>query len=124
MKRQFLPYYISRAVLSGLFSILVFGFTVQALVLAGILFGLFFIYLHSGWFSIDPTNPFFPIRRDERGRGVQRKALIAALIAGTGVFLVRSALSLPAGMPAAAAPLAISLSVIVYFASQFLLLAR
>jgi len=124
MKRQFLPYYVSRALLSSVFSILVFGFTWKALILAAFIFGLFLLYLHSGWFSVDTTNPLFPIRRDERGREAQRKALIAALIAGIGVFLILSAISLPTAATAATAPLAISISVIVYFASQFILLAK
>ena len=37
MKREFLPYYISRAVLSLLFSLLVFGFSWKALLLSIIL---------------------------------------------------------------------------------------
>jgi sterol desaturase/sphingolipid hydroxylase (fatty acid hydroxylase superfamily) len=123
MKRGFLPYYVSRALLSGAFSIVVFGFTWKALVLAVFLFGLFLLYLHSGWFNVDRTNPLFPLRRDERGREAQRKAMIAALIAGVGVFLVLSAITLPAASLAAPAPLAVSLSIIVYFGSQFVLLA-
>jgi hypothetical protein len=124
MKRQFLPYYISRILLSGIFSILVFGFTWKALVFTTLFFALFLLYLHSGWFRVDPTNPLFPICRDERGLEAQRKALIAALISGVGLFFILAAIPLPVIESIPAAPLAISLSVLVYFASQFILLAK
>lgn len=124
MKRVFLPYYLSRAVLSGAFSVVVAGLTWKAFALAAVLFGMFLLYLQSGWFTVDPATPLFPIRRDERGREAQRKALIAALLAGVGAYLLLSALSLPAGASVAPAPLAVSLSVLVYFISQFVLLAR
>ena len=68
MKREYLPYYISRAVISLLFSLLVFGFSWKALLLSAILFGLFLLYLHSGWFSVDLKNPLFPLRCDSRGQ--------------------------------------------------------
>lgn len=123
MKRPFLPYYVSRALLSAVFSILVFGITWKALVLGLVLFGLFLLYLHSGWFAVDAGNPLFPLRRDERAREAQRKALIAALIVGAGVFLGLSFLPLGATATSAAVPLAITLAVLVYFGSQFGLLA-
>lgn len=59
MKKEFLPYYVSRAILSTAFSILVAGFSWNAALLATVFFGLFLLYLHSGWFSVDLGNPFF-----------------------------------------------------------------
>ena len=124
MNRQFLPYYISRAVLSLGIPLLILGFTWKALVLAAVFFGLFLLYLHSGWFRIDPSQPLFPIRRDDRGREVQRKALIAALVSGVAFFLLLVAIRLGVPPSSAAAPVAVSVSVIIYFATEFVLLAR
>jgi len=124
MNRQFLPYYISRAVFSLGISLLILGFTWKALVLAAVFFGLFLLYLHTGWFRIDPSQPLFPIRRDDRGREVQRKALIAALVSGVAFFLLFVAIRSGVPLSSAAAPLAVSVSVIIYFATEFVLLAR
>ncbi len=124
MNRMLIPYYASRAVLSLGFSLLVFGFAWKALALAALLFALFLLYLHSGWFQVDLTQPLFPLRRDDRGRGIQRKALIAALLAGVALFLLLTALPIQIGLHATAASLALSLSVVVYFATQFFLFAR
>jgi len=124
MNRQFLPYYISRAVFSLGIPLLILGFTWKALVLAAVFFGLFLLYLHSGWFRIDPSQPLFPIRRDDRGREVQRKALIAALVSGVAFFLLLVAIRLGVPPSSAAAPVAVSVSVIIYFATEFVLLAR
>jgi hypothetical protein len=123
MNRQFIPYYFSRAVLSLGFSILVLGFTWKAALLTAIFFALFLVYLHSGWFHTDLDQPLFPLRRDDRGREIQRKALIAALLAGVALLLLLTAIPIAGGV-SSAAPLAISLAVIVYFISQFVLFAR
>jgi hypothetical protein len=121
MSKSFGPYYASRALLSAAFSMLVFGLSWKALVMAGVVFALFLVYLHSGWFGVDPSNPLFPLRRDERAREAQRKALVAATLAGAMGFVAITAIA--SASTAAAAPLAISVAVLVYFASQFLLLA-
>jgi len=121
MKRQFLPYYFSRALLSAVFPVLVFGFTWKSLLFCIVLFGFFLLYLHSGWFQVNPANSFFPLRRDDRGRQAQRKALIAAVSAGWVTYFALSWFSIDAG-PATTIPLAVG--VLAYFASQFALLAR
>ena len=82
MKKEFLPYYISRFILSTVFSILVWGFTWTAALMTIVFFGLFLLYLHSGWFSIDLSTPLYPLRRDSHGQTVQRKALIFAVVLG------------------------------------------
>jgi len=124
MKRQFLPYYVSRAALSLGLACLVLGFTWKALVLAVLFFAFFMLYLHSGWFQVDASNPWFPLRRDERGREVQRKALVAALVSGAALFMLFTALpfSVPPGLTAG--PLAMVLGSCVYFGVQFALFAR
>ena len=123
MKKQFWPYYLSRALFSGVFAVLVYGFTWQALAFALVAFGVFWLYLHSGWFFVDARHPWFPLRRDARGKAVQRQALILAV--GVGLFAYAllpllsrfGGVSLPGGV-------ALSLAVVTYFSVQLLLFVR
>ena len=124
MKRQFLPYYVSRAALSLVLAFVVLGFTWKAAALGACFFAFFLVYLHSGWFEVDPSRPWFPLRRDERGREIQRKALIAALVSGVIVFVLLTAIPFSASPALAAGPLAMVLGACVYFAAQFALFAR
>ena len=124
MKREFIPYYLSRAAMSAILAILVMGFTWKAALAAVFLFGLFLLYLHSGWFQIDPSHPLTPLRRDERGRHIQRNALIAAISVGLLIYLIASQASHLFGWSLIAGPLALSLSMITYFIAQFILFAR
>ena len=123
MKKEFLPYYISRAVLSAVFALLVMGFNRKAVLFAGVLFGLFLLYLHSGWFSIDLRYPLFPLRRDPRGQEIQRKALIASVVAGLLIYLNSSHLSDLVGLPFSG-NIALSIGIITYFITQFILLVK
>jgi len=111
MKKEFLPYYISRFVLSTVFSILVWRFTWMALLMTFVFFGLFLLYLHSGWFSIDLSTPLYPLRRDSHGQNIQRKALIAAVT--LGILIYTFAGSWISGH------LALSIGIITYFIVQF-----
>jgi hypothetical protein len=111
MKKEFLPYYISRFILSVVFSILVWHFTWTAAVMTFVFFGLFLLYLHSGWFSIDLSTPLYPLRRDSHGQAIQRKALIVAVV--LGLLLYTFASSLISGQ------IALSISIVVYFVTQF-----
>ena len=120
MKREFLPYYISRLIFSFAFSVLVLGFHWKALLLAFIFFALFLLYLHSGWFRLDWTNPFLPLRRDVRGELIQRKALILAIIAGFAVYLLFGAF----GFALISGNIAIATAVMAYFVFQFLLFLK
>ena len=123
MKKEFLPYYISRALLSAVFSMLLFGFTWKALLFALGLFGLFLLYLHGGWFSVDLSHPLLPLRRDPRGLEIQRKALIAAVIIGLLVYLASPLLTGVSGLPLSG-NVALSIGVICYFVVQFIFFAR
>jgi hypothetical protein len=123
MKKEFTPYYISRALLSFVFSILVMGFTWKAIVFATVLFGLFLLYLHSGWFSIDLRVPLAPLRRDARGQEIQRKALIASVVVGMLIYLSSSQLSGLMGL-SLSGNIALSIGIITYFVTQFILFAR
>lgn len=122
MKTEYLPYYLSRALFSALFGAAVFGLSWAAGLSALVLFGLFLLYLHSGWFEVDLSNPFFPLRRDQRGRDIQRIALIAAVSAALLCTLFLKYLAVPLGL-VLPLDLALPLAVLAYFLTQFILLA-
>ena len=123
MKTKYWPYYLSRALLSLAIAGLTLGLTWQAAILGVILFGLFLLYLHSGWFEVHPETPLTPLRRDARGKEIQRKALIAALVCGT--ILVVIAPYLPTALPSAEMRyLALPAGIITYFGVQFFFLSR
>ena len=124
MKKEFFPYYISRALLSIVFSIVVMGLSWKAIVLALVFFGGFLLYLHSGWFSIDLKNPLAPLRRDLHGQLVQRKALLIAIVISVSIYLISTGLSNYLGMVLISGHVALSIGIIVYFVSQFVLFAK
>lgn len=124
MKKEFLPYYTSRAVLSAIIGILVFGFSWKASIFTAVTFALFLLYLHSGWFQIDRHSPWFPVRRDERGQQVQRKALIAAILTGAVFYAIFSLASQWYLLPSIGSSLALILAILAYFLTQFFLLAK
>jgi sterol desaturase/sphingolipid hydroxylase (fatty acid hydroxylase superfamily) len=124
MKRQFIPFYVSRAVLGPVLAVAVLGFTWKAAALAACFFAFFLVYLHSGWFEVDSSRPWFPLRRDERGREIQRKALIAAIVSGVTIFVLLTVIPFSASLTLAAGPLAMALGGGIYFATQFALFAR
>lgn len=123
MKKKFLPYYLSRAIASIAFALLFMGMTWKALFLAALFFGLFLLYLHSGWFTIDLRNPLLPLRRDPRGQEVQRKALIIAVVAGVLFYFLSPAAAglIPVSLSGNAA---LSIGVFTYFIAQFVLFIR
>ena len=124
MTKNFLPYYISRALLSSLFALFIFGLTWQALLAAIILFGLFLLYLHSGWFQIDPNHPWTPLRRDQRGELIQRKAFIISIIIGWITYFCFAYLFTLAELTTTAGSIAIAVGVLTYFAAQFVLFVK
>jgi hypothetical protein len=83
----------------------------MALLMTFVFFGLFLLYLHSGWFSIDLNTPLYPLRRDSHGQNIQRKSLIAAVT--IGILLYTFAGSWISGH------LALSIGIITYFIVQF-----
>ena len=124
MRKEFLPYYLSRAALSAGFGLLVFGLTWKAALLAALFFCLFLLYLHSGWFVVDSANPLTPLRRDERAQGIQRKALIAAVVVGLLTYILQPFLANLADLPLLTVNLALPLAVLAYFVVQFVMLSR
>ena len=123
MKNEYMPYYISRAVISALFAILVMGLNWKAALLAIVFYGIFLFYLHSGWYSVDLKSPLFPLRRDSHGQLIQRKALIASIFVGILIYLTSSQLSELTGL-SLSGDVAFAIGVITYFATQFFLLLR
>jgi hypothetical protein len=124
MKKEYIPFYISRTLLSVGISLAVFGISLKALIMTIALFALFLLYLHSGWFSIDTSHPLTPIRRDERAREIQRKALIAAVVVGLLLYVFLPQANTHFGLSMVAGPVSISVSILTYFVTQFILLAR
>ncbi len=124
MNTRFLPYYISRALLSIVFAVLVVGFSWKAIPIALAVFALFLLYLHSGWFQIDSRNPLFPIRRDSRGQLVQRKAFIVAIGTGLLTYFLLPYVSEPLGLTSFSLNIAFGFAIIAYFASQFLFFSK
>lgn len=124
MKKEFLPYYISRLILSTVFSILVWGFTWTAALMSIVFFGLFLLYLHSGWFSIDMRNPFFPLRRDAHGQVIQRKALIFAVVLSLLLYTFAVPLSKLIGVPLISGHIALSIGIVSCFFAQFMLFIK
>ena len=124
MSRTFLPYYISRAILSAIFSWLVFGLSWIAFLFSIIIFGLFLLYLHSGWFKVDPKNPLLPLRRDDHGQSVQRKAILIAIVVGFLTYLSLSQLTSALGLGLSSGSIALAVATIAYFASQFVLFIK
>jgi hypothetical protein len=124
MKKQFLPYYISRALLSIAFSIIIVGFDWKAIPLSLMVFAFFLFYLHSGWFQIDERNPFFPIRRDSHGQLVQRKALIIAIGIGMLMYFLLPFLPASLGLTSLSLNIVFAVAIIAYFAVQFLLFSK
>ena len=89
MKRELIPYYVSRAFLSALVGLLVSsGGEIWLGVLIGLVAYVGFIwYAHSGWYLIDPTNPLFPLRRDARGEAIRDRAVVLSVAVGGFAYL-------------------------------------
>ena len=124
MKRQYLLYYISRIMLSVILAIVIAGVNWKALLLTIIFFAFFLIFLHSGWFSVDPENKFLPLRRDARGQFIQRKALIASIVLGLVSYFSLSLASIFLGPARISGNIALGVAVVTYFATQFVLFTR
>ncbi|HEY43152.1 MAG TPA: hypothetical protein G4O11_04140 [Anaerolineae bacterium] len=89
MKRELIPYYVSRAFLSALLGLLIssgkeiwLGVLVGLVVYAGFLW-----YAHSGRYLIDTTTPLFPLRRDARGEAIRDRAIGLSVAVGGLAYL-------------------------------------
>ena len=126
MKRELLPYYISRAILAALmgwFMSLQLGLWVGigtgVLIYAGFLW-----YAHSGFYLVDASHPLLPLRRDARGTTIRDKAVLAAVVAGMGfylaIFLVNTIFhtAIPNG------PIPLAVGIVTYFVTTQWLFIR
>jgi hypothetical protein len=85
MRRELIPYYASRTVLSALIGLLLAlgGMSWWASALTGLLtFTGFLWYARSGRYLIDPSNPLIPLRRDDRGKAIRDRAVVVAVVVG------------------------------------------
>ena len=123
MKKEFLAFYISRAVLGFGFAVLALGMNWTAILFAITFFGFCLLYLHSGWFSVDPRYPLMPLRRDAHGLEIQRKALIASFVIGMLVYLIPLYLPSFIGL-SVSGHVALTVGIFTYFITQFVLFIR
>lgn len=81
--KKLLPYYISRAILSGLlgwWTAASMGSTLVGMVTGALVYIGFLYYLHSGRFVVDESHPLFPLRRDEGVQEIRNQSLVVAIV--------------------------------------------
>lgn len=127
MKKELIPYYISRAGLSlalgGLLVLTGTRFWVAGLLTAVIL-AMFILAPLSGRYSVHPEHGMTALRRDERTRSVNdqagRNGFIAAMLALGGAAFYFG-LSGAALIPVAVLEIILGVGILVYFVSDLLL---
>ena len=127
MTRALIPYYVSRAILSALAGLIVTlgGLPWWVGLLTGLLtFGGFLWYAHSGFHLVDTSTPLTPLRRDERGRAIRDRAVVAAVVVGGLVYGVLSLTELALPLLPAAGAWALLAGVITYFVASNWLYAK
>jgi hypothetical protein len=126
MRRELIPYYASRAVLSAVLG-LIFGLSISAWV--GVLTGLvayagFLWYAHNGRYLVDTRNPLFPLRRDDRGRAIRDRAVVIAVAVAGVTFALLSIVAWIQPRFDQAGSLAIVLGIVSYFVVSTWLFSR
>jgi len=118
MKRELIPYYISRAFLSALVGLLISsGNGIWMGVLLGLVVYIGFIwYAHSGRYLIDTTTPLFPLRRDARGMAIRDRAAAISVAIGGLAYLGLSIASQLFPIKAHIGSWALALGMLAYFA--------
>ncbi len=128
MKRELLPYYLSRAVIAAALGVLLvvlggndwwFGVLIGLLVYAG-----FIWYAHSGHYLIDSSTPLTPLRRDERGKDIRNRALVLAVAVGGVTIALISMAGLLFSVPSQLGSIALLLAFVTYFAASEWMFAR
>jgi hypothetical protein len=87
------------------------GVLAGAAVLTGFLW-----YAHSGQYLVEPERPIFPLRRDERGRRVRDRAVVASVAIAGIAFLVLWILARILSIRDQITSLALVIGVVAYFA--------
>ena len=126
MKRELIPYYVSRAFLSALLGLLISSGNGTWM---GVLLGLavyvgFIWYAHSGRYLVDTTNPLFPLRRDARGMAIRDRAVVISVGIGGFAYLGLSIASHIFSMSAPIGSWAFALGVVAYFVITNLLFIK
>jgi len=128
MKRELIPYYISRAILSaGLGAFLVLAGRQPwwaGLAMGGLVFAGFLWYAHSGRYLIDLSTPLTPLRRDARAKDVRNRAAVLAVGVGGVSYALLILLGLLVPVPPHLGVWALLLAVLVYFVASSWLFAR
>ena len=114
----------SRLILGGALGWWIFGTLWQAAVLAMLVATAAMLYLKSGWFPVDFSNAWMPLREDERNRTAQLMAFRLAAGTVAGIVLAVTLLNLYPALELAAGTLALKGAVITYLASRIFFLAR
>jgi hypothetical protein len=110
-------YYVSRALLSSLLGYMIstgteiwFGSTLGLVMFLG-----FIWYAHSGRFLVDASNPLFPLRRDDRGRGIRDRPVVLAVGVGGLAYFILSFLPDRIHLKSQAGSLAFAVGMLTYF---------
>lgn len=117
MKKELIPYYISRLIIAALFGTLFalsspniwYGVIIGLIIYAGMIW-----YAHNARYIIDTSTPFFPLRRDERGKSIRDKALVYAVTIGALSYLLLILIKTLWMPPVNLGSLAIIIAVIAY----------
>lgn len=117
MRRELIPYYVSRAFLSALLGLLISSGngTWMGVILGLAVYVGFIWYAHSGRYLVDTTNPLFPLRRDARGMAIRDRAVVISVGIGGVAYL---GLSIASHLLSISAPIgswAFALGVVAYF---------
>ena len=91
MNKEWLPYYLSRAVLSIAFALAFIhlgGLVWLGIVLGMLSFAGFIWYAHGGHYVVDFFSPLMPLRRDARGKAIRDQAVVAAVTVGGVAFFL------------------------------------
>jgi len=126
MKRELIPYYVSRALFAALFG---WYFGSQLGIWYGVCGGLlifagFLWYAHGGRYLVDTRNPLFPLRRDARGVTVRDRALLAAVVTGLVVYLGLALIRTLAAITVSLSWLPLLAGVVMYFIATSWYFAR
>jgi hypothetical protein len=127
MKRELIPYYITRAIVSAALGVIVVSsgwpwWGGVAMSFFG--FAAFLWYAHSGHYLVDPSTPLAPLRRDARGKAVRNQALVIAVAVAGVSYALGSLLGPILSFPPNLGSWALLLGMVVYFAATNWLFAR